>query len=80
MAAPPKVEAELPDLPEQKPSESGHGLPRDPLADYVPRTELGRELITIRKRIVASGQRLLTREEVEREVAERRGGYYGREE
>lgn len=38
-----------------------------------PRTPLARRLEEIRARIVASGQPLLTREEIEREVAERRG-------
>jgi hypothetical protein len=42
--------------------------------EYVARTELGRELMEIRKRIVASGQALLDWDELEREVAERRGG------
>lgn len=44
--------------------------------DYVPRTEFGRELLELRRRIIASGQALLTREEFERELAERRGGLY----
>ena len=56
--------------------EQGKGVPRDPLANYVPRTELGRELMAIRNRIVASGQPLLDWEGVRREVAERRGGVY----
>jgi hypothetical protein len=42
--------------------------------DYQPRTELGRKLITARRRIVASGEKLLSRAEVSREVKERRGG------
>jgi hypothetical protein len=47
-------------------------------AEYVPRTPLGRELMAIRKRILASGQPLLdTWEDLEREVAERRGGSFG---
>lgn len=55
--------------------------PRDvetEVAEYLPRTPLGKELIEIRKRILASGQPLLeTLEDLEREVAERRGGYFG---
>lgn len=43
-------------------------------AVYVPRTDFGRELMAIRARIVASGQPLLSWDELEREVAERRGG------
>jgi hypothetical protein len=42
--------------------------------EYTPRTALGRELVEIRKSIVASGQHLLDWDELEREVAERRGG------
>ena len=41
--------------------------------DYVPRTELGRKLWEIRKRIVAAGRATMTWEDIEREVAERRG-------
>ena len=49
----------------------------DPLEAYAPRTELGRKLMELRARIVASGQPLLSWEELEREVAERRGGSDG---
>jgi hypothetical protein len=44
------------------------------VSPYVPRTPLGHELMAIRARIVASGQPLLDWDEIEREVAERRGG------
>ena len=44
------------------------------VAPYVPRTELGRKLWEIRKRIVAAGKATMTWEDIEREVAERRGG------
>jgi hypothetical protein len=37
------------------------------------RTRLGEQLLRIRERIVASGEPLLSWEEIEREVAERRG-------
>lgn len=42
--------------------------------EYQPRTKLGRELVAARRRIVASGEKLLSRAEVSREVKERRGG------
>jgi hypothetical protein len=42
--------------------------------EYQPRTELGRKLMAARRRIVASGEKLLSRAEVSREVKERRGG------
>jgi len=48
--------------------------------DFVPTTEFGRRLQELRRQATAEGQPLLTREEVEREVAERRGGVYGRDE
>jgi hypothetical protein len=37
-------------------------------------SELGRKLRRISDRIAASGEKLLTRRELERELAERRGG------
>jgi hypothetical protein len=40
---------------------------------YVPRTELGGRLWAIRQRAIAAGETLLGWEEVEKEVAERRG-------
>ena len=42
--------------------------------DYVPRTELGRLAIAACREYIASGGRLLSPEEIEREVAERRDG------
>jgi hypothetical protein len=43
-------------------------------ATYVPRTELGRRLLELRAKAVRAGMPLLSWEELEREVAERRGG------
>jgi hypothetical protein len=43
-------------------------------AVYEPRTDFGRELMAIRARIVASGQPLLSWEDLERAIAERRSG------
>lgn len=40
-----------------------------------PKSELGEKLQQIRDRIVASGMSLLTDEEIDRELAGRRGGY-----
>lgn len=40
---------------------------------YKPKTPLGRKLLEIRQRIVASGEPLLSLDELEREIAERRG-------
>ena len=42
-------------------------------AQGVVRTRLGEQLLRIREQIVASGEPLLSWEEIEREVAERRG-------
>jgi hypothetical protein len=44
-----------------------------PLAPETSRTPLGKRLLRIREQILASGEPPLTWEEVEREVAERRG-------
>ncbi len=57
---------------------TGAGDLVDPLADSIPQTELGLLLKAARAEIIASGQALLTREDLEREIAERRGGYDGR--
>lgn len=42
---------------------------------FVPRTALGKRLLAIRNEIIAKGEPLLDREAIEKEVAERRGGY-----
>ncbi len=42
--------------------------------DYVPRTPLGRLLMEARREVIASGVPLLDWDDLEREVAERRGG------
>lgn len=41
--------------------------------EYQPKTALGRKLMSIREKIIASREPLLNWEEIEREVAERRG-------
>jgi hypothetical protein len=46
-----------------------------PGAPKGPKTPLGRRLWEIRARIVASGEPLLGWKEIEREVADRRGGH-----
>jgi hypothetical protein len=40
---------------------------------FVPRTELGRRLLRIRQRILASGQPLLDWDDIESQLRERRG-------
>lgn len=42
-------------------------------SSFKPKTPLGRRLLSIRKRIVASGETLLGWDEIEKEVAARRG-------
>lgn len=42
---------------------------------YTPRTALGRRLCALRARIIASGEPLLSREDIERRIAESRGRY-----
>ncbi len=46
----------------------------DFLASYQPKTPLGRKLLEVRAAMIAAGEPMLTLEEVEREIAERRGG------
>jgi hypothetical protein len=43
-----------------------------PLA-FVPKTPLGAKLLVLRQRIIAEGLPLLNREEIEKEIAHRRG-------
>ena len=46
----------------------------DPLDHYVPRTELGRRLLALRRTYVQGGGRLLSWDEIDAEVRLRRGG------
>jgi len=41
---------------------------------YIPRTPLGKRLLAIRAKIVANGTPLLDPDEIDKEVAARRGG------
>lgn len=43
---------------------------------YSPRTLLGERLLAIRERILATGASLLDQDEIEKEVATRRGEHY----
>ncbi|MBO3464305.1 hypothetical protein G7B40_012515 [Aetokthonos hydrillicola Thurmond2011] len=47
----------------------------EPESEYTPQTPLAKQLWEIRNRAIASGMRLLNSEEIEQELAERRGGY-----
>lgn len=46
-----------------------------PQPEFVPQTPLGKKLWEIRQRAIAEGMQLLTEEELEQELTERRGGY-----
>ncbi|HEX8070208.1 MAG TPA: hypothetical protein VF546_09680 [Pyrinomonadaceae bacterium] len=48
----------------------------DIISGVEPRTELGRALAALRAEIVAAGEPLLDDGALEKEIAERRGGYY----
>lgn len=48
--------------------------PKTRAATFRPKTELGRELWALRQKILASGEPLLDADEIEQEVARRRGG------
>lgn len=56
------------------PSKQPSNLSNSQEEEFHPRTPLGRRLWEIRKRIVESGEPLLDREDLEREIVERRGG------
>jgi hypothetical protein len=43
--------------------------------EFIPQTPLAEKLWEIRQRAIANGMELLTEEELEQELAERRGGY-----
>ncbi len=43
--------------------------------EFLPQTSLGKKLWEIRQRAIANGMKLLTEEELEQELAERRGGF-----
>ncbi len=45
-------------------------------SDFVPQTPLAKKLWKIRQQAIADGMKLLSEEELEQELAERRGGYY----
>ena len=49
---------------------------RPQVEEFVPKTELGKTLWAIRKKIEASGVPLLNRDELEEEIKSRRGGYF----
>jgi hypothetical protein len=44
-------------------------------SDFVPQTPLAKKLWSIRQRAIAAGLRLLNEDEIELELAARRGGY-----
>jgi hypothetical protein len=48
--------------------------PEAPEPEFQPRTDLGRRLWELRKEIVAAGAPLLDWDDLEQEIAERRGG------
>jgi hypothetical protein len=45
------------------------------LCSYAPKTSLGKRLLEIRAKIIISGAHVLDWGEIEKEVAERRGGF-----
>ena len=50
-----------------------------PLTERVPRTPLGKKLLEVRKKIIASGRPLLDWEDIDREIAAQRGRQPARE-
>ena len=60
-------------IPERAPREN------EVVVEWQPQTALGRRLWEIRKQIIATGEPLLSWADLERELAERRGGIEGPE-
>lgn len=54
----------------------GAAVADDVISSIEPRTKLGRFLAALRAEIVASGAPMLDDSELEKEIAERRGGYH----
>lgn len=54
-------------------AEGGWPLAEEPEGTFVPRTPLGRQLLSLREKFLASGGRLLAPHEVEAELLRRRG-------
>jgi hypothetical protein len=52
----------------------GREKEEDSLASYIPKTPLGQRLLEIRARSIAAGMKLLSEEELDKEIAERKGG------
>jgi hypothetical protein len=50
-----------------------HAPKGEPVEPACPRTPLGEQLAQVRKRIVASGEPLLSWDEIEHDIADRRG-------
>jgi len=68
LPAPPAAAEPLAESPTEPPT-------GDPVVDdYQPRTDLGRDLIALRRAYVRGGGKLFSWEEIEAEVAQRRGG------
>ena len=57
-------------------SSQNAAVAEDVISSIKPRTELGKSLTALRAEIVASGAAMLNDSELEKEIAERRGGYY----
>ena len=54
----------------------GAAVAEDVISGVEPRTQLGRRLASLRAEILASGAPMMDGGELEKEIAERRGGYY----
>lgn len=75
----PKIVREMPEIGPTAVKGPPEAEPVDDI-DFVPTTEFGRRLLELRRRAIADGLPLLTRAELEREVAERRSGVIDRDE
>jgi hypothetical protein len=67
--------SQLPPDAQEQVLEMVRSLLPQPAAAFVPETPLAKKLWEIRQRAIANGMKLLTEEELEQELAERRGGF-----
>jgi len=60
---------------EQSTSQATEVIPADWDVEFIPRTALGKTLVTLRTKAIAAGMKLLSEEEVLEEVQRRRGEF-----
>ncbi|MBV9387580.1 MAG: hypothetical protein JOZ78_14265 [Chroococcidiopsidaceae cyanobacterium CP_BM_ER_R8_30] len=70
-----KEARELPPEAQERVLQFAQSLKLQTSSEFVPQTPLGKKLWRIRQQALTKGMQLLTEEELEQELADRRGGY-----